>query len=61
MRLPVLEIEVRPNCWLWFYKAFPQFNRQLGIGGQQRFSVRFLAVYREYRPFATSFDLLLSP
>ena len=30
MRLPVLEIEVRPNCWPSSCKAFPQFNRQLG-------------------------------
>src|SRR6516164_3464341 len=30
MRLPVLEIEVRQNCWPSSCKAFPQFNRQLG-------------------------------
>jgi hypothetical protein len=26
MRLPVLETEVRPNCWLSFCKAFPQIR-----------------------------------
>src|SRR6516162_5395823 len=30
MRLLVLEIEVRPNCWPSFCKAFPQFSHQLG-------------------------------
>ena len=33
MRLPVQEIEMRPNYWPLFCKSFPHFSRRLGNKG----------------------------